>query len=302
MKKIIRNFLKRFGYDVVKTEDWYASKSSLKKTVHVGNYSINMPGHNTLLRTYNLYPDFNSIIGRLAGAIAKKYPGMTALDIGANVGDTIAILKSVIDIPVIGIEGDDISYQYLEENAKQFQQVAIIKTFVGEKKQEMNAELVHSGTNTTIIPSKTGSKKISFRTVDEILSEQRFNSSTIKLIKLDIEGFDTIALRGCTETIKKYQPVLFFEYNPENMKVINEDGLSTLLSFSKYGYNRVAYFDHIGRLLLVTSMQNVSEMACLHNYALGKNNLLGHYDICIFHEQDEVLANGFLKEEEQYAK
>ncbi|MBK7560882.1 MAG: FkbM family methyltransferase [Chitinophagaceae bacterium] len=300
MKKLIRNILHRFGYDIIKTEDWYTSKSRQKRIVRVGDYQIAMPGNNTLLRTYNLYPDFNSLIGRLALVVAKKYPGMTVIDIGANAGDTIAIIKSVIDIPVIGIEGDEISFQYLQENTKPFKDVTIIKAFVGEREQEIKAELVHGGTNTTIVPSEKGSKSISFRTVDELLCEQRFANSNVKLIKLDIEGFDTIALRGSYGVIKKFQPVLFFEYNPENMKIIHEDGLSTLLSFRAYGYNRIAYFDHKGRMLLVTSLQNMVEMACLHTYALDKNNLLGHYDICIFHQQDEMPANEFLKAEEEY--
>src|SRR5258706_12070673 len=118
MRRLIRKFLNRFGYDIVKTDDWYIPKSELKNSIRVGNYPIKMPGNNTLLRTYRLYPDFNSLIGRLAVLLAKKYPGMTVIDIGANVGDTIAILKSGNDVPIIGIEGDDISYQYLEENTK----------------------------------------------------------------------------------------------------------------------------------------------------------------------------------------
>lgn len=297
MKKIVRSFFNYFGYDIIKTEEWYISKKGKTNTTQVGNYQISMPGDNTLSNTYHIYPDFNSHLGRLAAVIAKKYPDMTAVDIGANVGDTIAIVKTLIDIPVIGIEGDDVSYQYLEKNVTQFSNVTTIKTFLGEKKNDLKVKFESKGSNTTIIPSETGDTTISFKTLDETLDNEKFKNARIKLLKLDIEGFDTIVLRGSYEVITKNLPVLFFEYNRDVMKKINEDGLSTLLSFANYGYNKIAFFDYMGRLLLATTMKNREEITYLHQYAIGKNNLLGYYDICIFHKQDDAIANDFLKAE-----
>ncbi len=298
MKGIIRSFFNRFGYDIVKTENWHLLRKELKNQVKVGNYEISMPGDNTLQNTYHLYPDFNGHLGRLAAVIAKKYPDMTVVDIGANVGDTIAIIKTLIDVPVIGIEGDDISYQYLEKNATQFSKVTTIKTFLGDKKHDQKVKFESKGSNTTIIPSDTGDTTISFKPLDEVLADEPYHSANIKLIKLDIEGFDTIVLRGAGEVIAKNQPVLFFEYNRDVMEHIGEDGLSTLLSFGRFGYNKIAFFDYMGRLLLVTTMQNTDEITYLHQYAIGKNNLLGYYDICLFHQQDDAVATDFLKGEE----
>jgi FkbM family methyltransferase len=300
MKKLIRRFLNKYGYDIIKTDDRYVSKNSQEKIVRIGKYQVHMPGNNIQLSNYRLFPDLNSQLGRLAVTIAKKYPGMTVVDIGANVGDTIAVLKSAIDIPVIGIEGDDISYEYLEKNTRQFPDVTIIKTFLSEKKQDVKAALEKTGWNTTIIPAGTGEKTVSFKTLDEVLDEEKFRNTDIKLLKIDVEGFDTIVLRGAYGIIRKYQPVLFFEYNRDNMMAINEDGLSTLLSFDDYGYNTIAFFDHKGRLLLATSMKNKNEITYLHKYAIGKNNLLGYYDICIFHGQDNAIAEQFLRTEEKY--
>ena len=112
MKKLIRDFLNRFGYDIIKTGIPYIPKTRGEGSVLVGKYDIRMPGNNLQLGNYKIYPDLNSQLGRLAGVIFQKYPGMTVLDVGANVGDTIAILKSSVDVPVIGIEGDDISYSW----------------------------------------------------------------------------------------------------------------------------------------------------------------------------------------------
>ena len=117
---------------------------------------------------------------------------------------------------------------------------------------------------------------------------------------MDVEGFDTIVLRGATEIIVKHQPVLFFEYNRQNMKAINEDGLSTVLSFAKYGYNKIIFFDHKGNLVLATSMQNEEVVTYMHDYISSPKNLMGYYDIAIFHNQDDAIAEEFLLGEKKY--
>ncbi len=302
MKKLIRRIFNQFGYDIIKTNVPYFQKSKNDKTVMVRKYPIIMPGNNVQSINYRLYPDLNAQFGRLAKVIHEKYPGMSVIDVGANVGDTIAVIKSFVDCPVIGVEGDDVSYSYLERNIVQFKNVSIVKTFLGEKNERVNVQLDKAGWNTTIIPGKAADKTISLRTLDEVISESSNNEKNIKLLKVDVEGFDTIVLRGAYSIIEHHRPVLFFEYNRDNMQLIGEDGLSTILSFRTYGFNKIIFFDHKGRMLVSTSLENEEVISRLHHYALGKDNLLGYYDICVFHENDNDIANKFLEEESGYVK
>lgn len=300
MKELIRNFLQRFGYDIVKTGVPYIPKSKKPGTVTVGKFPIQMPGNNIQLINYQLYPDLNIQLGRLAAAIYKKYPGMTVIDVGANVGDTIAVLKSAVEVPVIGVEGDDTSFQFLEKNVIQFSNVFIVKTFLGEKTQETKVSMDKSGWNNTIIPDAGGTQQITLKTLDEVISSGSFGKADIKLLKVDVEGFDTIVLRGAAAIIHQHKPVLFFEYNRENMIAINEHGLSTILSFREEGYRKIAFFDHKGTLVAATDLQNEEVIKYLHEYISSKHNLLGYYDICIFHEADTAVADDFLQNEKKY--
>jgi FkbM family methyltransferase len=296
MKKLIRRIFNRFGYEIIKTGDRHALKGSRReKMVQVGHYRLSMPGNNPLLNVYKSHPDFNTHFSKLAKAVFQKYAGMTVVDVGANVGDTIALLKSAIDAPVIGIEGDDISFEFLEKNTKQFSGVQIIRTFLGEQAKEIKAELSKAGWNTTIIPNKNAKKIIAMRTLDEVLSGTSFDHPLVKLLKIDAEGFDTIILRGSYQIIDQYHPVLFFEYNPENMQKIGEEGLPTLYSFRQLGYRKIIFFDYLGAILLVTSLENESGINCLHDYLRGKSNLLGFFDIAIFHQADDDIADNFLR-------
>jgi FkbM family methyltransferase len=300
IRNLVRNFLRRNGYDIVKTGVPYIPTSTKDGVVTVGKFPITMPGKNVQLVNYQLYPDLNGQLGRLALAISAKYPQMTTVDVGANVGDTIAVLKSAADLPVIGIEGDELSFSYLQKNITQFKDVKIVKTFLSDKTKEERVAFDKSGWNATILPVENGGEQVSFKTLDEVLSNADYNGAVIKLLKVDVEGFDTIVLRGASAVIEKDKPALFFEYNRENMIAINEDGISTVLSYRNSGYKKVIFFDHKGNLVLATDLQNEEVVRYMHDYISSSKNLLGYYDICIFHENDTDIAEKFLAIEKKY--
>lgn len=295
MKKILRKLTNILGYDIVKTKAGRHGDPSKTFQVKVGNYLISMPGNNPLVKHYELFPNYNIELGKLAEIINKKYPGCSIIDIGANVGDTIAVVKSVIDIPIIGIEGDEFSYKFLNQNASLFNNLYIINQFLGDNNEQKLVNTEKEGWNTTLIPDATGKKSITLKTLDEILNDTKLNGRDIKLIKIDAEGFDTIILRGSFNTLAKHNPVLYFEYNRENMDIIGEDGLSTLYALIELGYNNIAFLDNHNRCLMYTSLTQTDIIKQLHDYADGINGLIPHYDLCIFHKNDNDIAQDFLK-------
>lgn len=292
MKKRLRNLLNTIGYDIVKVNVHADSKAGQIKKVKVGKFVIDMPGNNVQISTYKYRPDANSILGTLAAAIAKKYPDLTVIDIGANVGDTIAVIQSAIDVPVIGIEGDDTSFGFLRKNAPQFSNITLLQSFLGEKKENIQVAMEKSGWNTTLVPAADG-QTLSLKTLDEVLTENGLFDRTLKMLKIDCEGFDTIILRGADKLLQQHQPVIFFEYNKTNMRAIGEDGLSTLFSLEKYGYHAALFFDNYGRFMLTAPLSDKELIKSLHDYTEDGVSQVGYYDICLFHQQDAQLAAQF---------
>ena len=303
MRKLIRNLMNKVGYDVIKVNVHSDSKAKKISPVIVGNYIVDMPGNNPLISNYKYTPDANSQLGRLAAVVAEKYPGQTVIDIGANVGDTIAVIKNHVDLPVIGIEGDPISYKFLEKNIKPFTGITLIKEFLGDKKETLHVEMGKDGWNNTLIPTEKGSgKDVTLRTLDEVLEQQNLSAQTIKLLKIDTEGFDTIILRGAFDLLQKQQPVLYFEYNKSNMDAIHEDGLSTLFSLQQFGYNTLVFFDNKGRYMLSIPLSQKELITEIHHYADESKCQVAYYDVCLFHENDRELSDKFIKGEILYAK
>jgi FkbM family methyltransferase len=301
MRKLIRNFLNKFGYDLVKVNQHSNDKASKTKMVMVGKFPIYMPGNNPQLSTYKYLPTANDQLARLVECVAKKYSDLCVIDIGANVGDTIAVVKSLIDVPIIAVEGDATSYKFLEKNITQFKNIFPINTFLGEKKETLHVSMDKEGWNNTIIPTETGDKTIAVKTLDEVLQEQHLTAKRLKLLKVDTEGFDTIILRGAEELIATQKPVIYFEYNRENMDAIKEDGLSTLLSLKKYNYNTIYFFDNIGRYLLSCPIEQHDILLQLHQYTNGRSSLISYYDVCIFNDEDFALGKEFIEAEKTLA-
>jgi FkbM family methyltransferase len=299
MKKFIRHILGYFGYDIIKV----VPTSFLKKEqpVRVGNYTITLPVQNPLIKTYATQKDYSSEIGRLAGYIVHKYPDLIFVDIGANTGDTIAIVKSVQDVPILAVEGDEFTFSYLKKNAVQFRNVQLVQQFLGEKAGTINVDLQKKGWNTTIIPN-AGNEKVTIKTLDTVLQESSLSKPAMKMLKIDTEGFDTLIIRGATTFIRETRPIIYFEYNRDNMEAIQENGLQTLLDLSREGYERILFFDDRGRFVLSGSLSNHELIQDLHDYADGRNGLIYYYNICLVHNSDADLAESIIVKERAFRK
>jgi hypothetical protein len=107
-------------------------------------------------------------------------------------------------------------------------------------------------------------------------------------------------IRGGMEYISNVKPVLYIEYNRENMSKIGENGLKTLINLIDIGYDSILVYDPFGRFLLSDSLKNTKLITQLHNYIDGQNSRLPYFDLCIFHTQDKDLATSFIKTEEAF--
>jgi len=96
------------------------------RDVKFGPYIITVTPESTLPRAYRTHPEFNAAIGRVVAAVQAKYPSMTCIDVGANAGDTTAIIKCQADLPVIAVEGDEQTFAMLKKNMSQFKNVDLV--------------------------------------------------------------------------------------------------------------------------------------------------------------------------------
>lgn len=293
IKKLAKKSLALFGLYVNRTPRHLRGGRVTNLPVTVGKFSILMRSTSLLPEVFADNPNFATEMGRLAAATLQKYPNFSFIDVGANFGDTVAMVKSFANIPILCIEGDDQCSTLLEQNTRQFSDVSIHKLFLGEKTELLQAAVEKQGWNMTIIPSRNGgSTMLQLTSLDDFLASSK-DSRNYKILKIDTEGFDCRIIRGGLHYLRVTKPVIVFEYNRDNMTRIGEIGIDTLSILREIGYERILFYDPLGRLVASTTLSNVALINDLHQYANGKDGSIYYYNLCLFHGDDEDLASRF---------
>ena len=151
----------------------------------------------------------------LLDSLAKliKVGDGVALDIGANLGNHSIFFAGVLGLEVHAFEPLMQTYDLLQQNIRinEFNdKIFANNVAVGVENGWCEIDNVDQNNwgSTTVSQSQTG--KIPLITIDSYLEKAKL-SARIKLIKIDVEGFETKVIRGALDTIKRYHPILVIE-------------------------------------------------------------------------------------------
>lgn len=294
----VNELLLPFGLAINRIEKQPTKWFRTALTIPVGRYSIRIPSQSTLSRLYGRDPEPLGPLGRLTSLVKKKFSSLAVVDIGANIGDSACIIKTAEDVPILCIEGDEYIFAFLEENIAQFQNATARKLFLGEASKEIRATSEKSGWNLTLSPNESATQTVKLTSFDDFIFGES-GWETFKLLKIDAEGFDCSIIRGAINFLREIHPVIHFEYNRENMDLIGEPGIDTLLLLSDLGYSDLALHDPWGRFFCSTTLSETNFIKDLHGYADSVHGRIPYYDITAFHDSDSDLAEKFRELERQ---
>jgi len=303
LKLFIKKIFNKFGLQVSRVPYNGKSSSALTK-IKVGNYHILINGNHNL-PFYMRSPFYSTNLPRLATCVKDKYENLTMVDVGANIGDTVAFCRSKSDFPIVCIEGDDDFYSILQTNLASFKNVSSFKCLLGEVNSSIDGVLKkNDGSLETarIINTIFEGKKnqLNIITLDSFfVSNPQFKGA--KLLKIDTDGYDLKIIRGGLEYIKQIKPVLFFEYDTVFLAEQGDDGVSTLLTLEGFGYKDAIFYDNGGRFVVSIDLHNHLQLRQLHNL-IDKNyrSPFPFYDIVLFHEDDADIARKFISSEMKF--
>jgi FkbM family methyltransferase len=213
----------------------------------IGKFDIRFPKGHILPSIWQANSKRNLALGMAAAELSKKYPGEELLDIGANVGDTAALLASFSTSPLILVEPSDLYFSFLKENAVHFpNRVSALKAFVFSTPPQ-NGRLVHeAGTAHFEIDS------VSANDIPHILLK---NLGNPRLIKIDTDGFDFDIILGSVDFLSEKMPVLYFENAIYDFNAL-ETANRTANVLTELGYE-VLVFTALGAHVCTTSSSTV---------------------------------------------
>jgi len=264
--------------------------------IKIGNQHIKIPFSHALRENVLVYPELNFNLARVVKYAAEKADDVKVIDIGANVGDTVAYIRNFSNTPILCIDGDKKYLDILRGNIKQYKNIAVCHSIVGNETAEKKVELKSERGTAFIVEGNT---KIKVKTLEDILQEYpEFKNS--KILKLDTDGYDTFILKGSKKYLEKNKPILFFEFDPYLIKV-NDDPFTITEFLKECGYRYLMFYMSNGDFLLSCDIFQESIIKELIHYFSGRNILL-YTDICAYSENDKEIFEFTVAEEIKHYK
>lgn len=260
----------------------------------IGPYRVRLPSNSPVLNYRKAFHLYDTQLAKIASVLKTKYPALRAIDIGANVGDTAALIRESAEIPVLCIEGDPSLFPLLEENVAGLGPgVEIEHSFVGQDGMSVNLGAASDlGLNACLVEAVDARGSVRLRSLRTILADHPVFASS-KLLKTDTEGFDFNILGQSLEFIQQARPAIFFEYDPKFQPDEPRAGLDTIDELISVGYSDFIYYDNIGNFLLHADAGNRGILNDLDGY-LASNRRHGvavhFFDICALHREDADLV------------
>ena len=234
------------------------------------------------------FPLYSDNLGRIARHLSEKFGAFPVIDIGANVGDTAAIIHQYAQLPILCIEGEPKFVELLAANvASKLPKPVIEPSFVGTGGNALVA-VVHNGTARLAHSTSSGGNTIRTKGFDQILEEHHaFQNS--RLLKIDTDGMDIAILNSALDWISRQKPVLFFEYDPDLQRAHDDDGLELLGRLEDAGYHRVLIYENVGDYMFSAELGNERLFSELHEFFSGRQSKR-YCDLCVFNREDEDIA------------
>jgi FkbM family methyltransferase len=168
------------------------------------------------------------------------------IDIGANIGDTAAIMATYSNSPLVLIEPSEIYGQFLRKNiARLPNQTTVHAVMISANKTEQGI-LVHAGGTARFETVDGAGTQMECKSLADVSAERP------SMIKIDTDGFDLPILEANLDFLARFQPCLFYENEVKDGRS-REAADRVITSLHDIGYRHFALFDDSGLHIISTT-------------------------------------------------
>lgn len=274
---------------------WIKARSRFHRRYRIGEHVIVLPPGHALDKFRANHPGYERPIEVITSLIREKYDGLTAIDVGANVGDTAAFMVKDASCRVLCIEGNPRFSSLLQQNVRSFcPQAEFELAFIGDCNSG-SSPVVETGAGTSRIVPGSGDAGDAVKLVrlDDVL-DRRAAFRDAHFLKIDTDGFDPDVMRSGAEFISRRQPVVFFEMDPCQPSSPYEKCNKAIAQLVAAGYDSFHVFDNAGTHMMRLTREQCSLIGQLLDYIISNSRLrkraVYYYDICALSEQDRDLS------------
>lgn len=272
-------------------------KSDPIVNIRVWGENLWMPFKHSLPIYVFKYKYYSTNLQRLSHFIFRASGKYSLLDVGANIGDSVCLVKKkTSQIQIYCFEGNDKYLKVLKTNTAKYNDVKVIPRYLGDIKKKIYGKVLSEGGSGMIISKKEFKSEIYIDTIDSVVGQ--YNIENIRLLKIDTDGYDGKILRGSEKVLNKYMPVIFFELDESFYAQNGDSAYETMNYLNNIEYKNVVMYDNYGAFLGSFVLPNKISKNYLSS--IFDNYKSEYYDLAVFHKNNVNLFNQFTKEEEVY--
>jgi len=257
-------------------------------------FNISLPHNHALPSIRKIYPLYSSNIARIAKSIFIKYPDMTIIDIGANIGDSVAIMRSLCQSPILCIEGCNEYIPFLKINSSQFNNIEIDENYIGDPNLASSYNVIVEKGSAHII-NNSDNALINICSFNQILQRHPAFQNA-KFWKIDTDGYDTSIIKQGLAEIKGSYPIIHFEYDPYFLDLSGNMNLDIFHVLRSYRYHYALFYENTGDFFAMIDICNETLLEDLHQAQCGRKSER-YWDICVFPEEDTDICISLRKSE-----
>ena len=287
MKSLLHRVLPNSVYESIRQYRSRVRERQLRNQpltkIMCGNYEIEAPKEHLLVALQKSQPYKDLCVGISARFLSEKYPDKAIIDIGANIGDTAAIIATYSRANLILVEPSDYYYEILARNAKLFpNKVTLVKAMISDG-TNVGGSLHHWGGTAEFKGNDHSEADMTTKRLIDIADRDTC------FVKTDTDGFDFGIILDSMTWLKDHKPGYLFEDwfgNGSDFAVANQ----VCTELMDMGYMYFIVWDDAGFHILSTT--SFDTLVQLHHYlfkitANNAHNRINNYDILCLHERDE---------------
>jgi FkbM family methyltransferase len=257
---------------------------------HVYGRDLMMPAEHPVLPTVSSFPLFNRPLGMAVAALSQSDRLLSVIDVGANVGETVAVIEEMNPNRCIFlcIEPDHELAEFCRQNYVASERVVIREAFIGEQRDGtvMLEDDGRANPATKLFSGASGQKLL---TLDDVAGDFA-HSHGLDLIKTDTEGFDLTILRSAESLLRQHGPALYFEWYPDLLWKIGERPEGIFQFLRQFGYRNWVFFTARGELHCELTDPTDRALAVLANLA-SSHSEINYFDV--FSSPNEAVTRTF---------
>ena len=268
---------------------------------NIAGYALKLPSKHPLLEFLNpqsrqFQPYRESGLIKTVQALERLGRKGTALDIGANVGDSCAVIHRHGGLRIVSLEPSDFFFGYLAQNiARHFSDRATARqAFVLAKADEKPRGLYHWGGTARAVAQPFTEKSESV-TISQLLADV----PDLALLKVDIDGLDIELVAAALESNPNWPIYFELEFSGNGLDEVRSHCAQALALFARAkagGYGAAFLWDDRGRFYGQLALGDASGLMNALNY-MGHfhDRSIWGFDVLLVPESDAALLGELRK-------